>query len=606
MYHHLKQKIVTLLTALCLTVGTGVGTAAAAEPAAGEPTLLEIAARVAQYSKCRERPLLERPRCHKEFALKSIKLGLGVGAFIYLLGDPEEGGGTSFDALNKELEQLVKLRPLLTPDPKQQADPEKRRQALQQALKTFKAAKPHLDNLGTNLVTISRLVGAENESAEVLAMLVAANYVPPGEDLPPVVIDGDPIGKWFDELNAALGQAVAGMNTSIEALDEMNAALDGVNQTLGEMNQALEGAARGMDKANQGVAEMNAGMSQVNKAVTGFNKAADGLLKVSDIKFDFSHVGEAVGTTGTTPEENAARDARMGALLNVLPGVGDGKGIVEAITGKDMATGGELSTADRALGALAVLRWLKVGGKLIPDDIRKVQRRMKCDSFPAGTQVLMADGSTKPIEAVQVGDEVLAADPSSGTTGARRVDDTIRTPDDRDFTGITLDAALGGGSLTATDHHPFWTQNSGKWTHAADLNAGDALRTPDGSTARIQQVTHWKTLQPAYNLTVNDLHSYHVLAGKTPVLVHNASCSIIPGEIPDAVAIDRGSLVKLKEKQLEKALQSMGEDPHGFKADWVGKNMVSRFDAMRDGDNRIVLVSKDGRILVPTNYRYRP
>lgn len=91
-----------------------------------------------------------------------------------------------------------------------------------------------------------------------------------------------------------------------------------------------------------------------------------------------------------------------------------------------------------------------------------------------------------------------------------------------------------------------------------------------------------------------------------PVLVHNSSCEFISGEIPDASAIDRGSLAKLKEKQLERALGDIGEDPHSFKADWVGRNNVSKFDAMRDGDNRIILVSKDGKILVPTNYRYVP
>lgn len=97
-----------------------------------------------------------------------------------------------------------------------------------------------------------------------------------------------------------------------------------------------------------------------------------------------------------------------------------------------------------------------------------------------------------------------------------------------------------------------------------------------------------------------------MVAGDTPVLVHNTSCGFIPGEIPDAAEINRGSLVKIKEKQLEKALASIDEDPHGFKADWVGKANVSKFDAMRDEDNRIILVSKDGEVLVPTNYRYDP
>ncbi|MEU6263199.1 hypothetical protein [Saccharopolyspora shandongensis] len=32
----------------------------------------------------------------------------------------------------------------------------------------------------------------------------------------------------------------------------------------------------------------------------------------------------------------------------------------------------------------------------------------------------------------------------------------------------------------------------------------------------------WTALQKVYNLTIDDTHTYHVLAGKTPVLVHNS------------------------------------------------------------------------------------
>ncbi|MFD6891718.1 polymorphic toxin-type HINT domain-containing protein [Streptomyces sp. NPDC059957] len=144
-------------------------------------------------------------------------------------------------------------------------------------------------------------------------------------------------------------------------------------------------------------------------------------------------------------------------------------------------------------------------------------------SFPAGTPVLMGDGTFRPIERIGVGDMVQAADPLTGKSGPRRVDATIYTPDDSEFTGVTLDAATGGGSITATDHHPFWTENRRQWVDAAELNAGETLRTPTGDTARIAKVSHWKELQPAYDLTVNDLHTYYVLAGQTPVLVHNSS-----------------------------------------------------------------------------------
>ncbi|MFG2919141.1 polymorphic toxin-type HINT domain-containing protein [Kitasatospora sp. NPDC048298] len=140
------------------------------------------------------------------------------------------------------------------------------------------------------------------------------------------------------------------------------------------------------------------------------------------------------------------------------------------------------------------------------------------NSFPAGTRVLMADGSTRAIETVRIGDEVLATDPTTGLTGPRRVSATIYGPYDRDFTDISIGA---GQALTSTDHHPFWSENQKKWIDAVDLKAGDELRDSAGQAQHIEDVRHWNTLQPAYNLTIEDLHTYYVLAGETPVLVHN-------------------------------------------------------------------------------------
>ncbi|MFJ3219506.1 hypothetical protein ACIPLC_26720 [Kitasatospora sp. NPDC086801] len=62
----------------------------------------------------------------------------------------------------------------------------------------------------------------------------------------------------------------------------------------------------------------------------------------------------------------------------------------------------------------------------------------------------MGDGSTRAIEAVRTGDSVLFTDPSASLTGPRRVDATIYTADDRQFTDVTL---AGGGPLTATNGH---------------------------------------------------------------------------------------------------------------------------------------------------------
>ncbi|MFJ6792818.1 polymorphic toxin-type HINT domain-containing protein [Streptomyces sp. NPDC091268] len=177
--------------------------------------------------------------------------------------------------------------------------------------------------------------------------------------------------------------------------------------------------------------------------------------------------------------------------------------------------------------AVKVLKWGSEGVQSLAE-ARKLQKLVGCavaaaNSFPAGTRVLMGNGSARPIEQVGVGDAVLATDPETGVTGPRRVDATIYTPDDRDFTEITLGATNGSGSVTATDHHPFWSERTKEWKDAADLDVGDTLRTSDGRSAEITAVRHWKTLQPAYNLTVKGLHTYYVLAAGTPVLVHNTT-----------------------------------------------------------------------------------
>ncbi|MFC7919705.1 DddA-like double-stranded DNA deaminase toxin [Streptomyces cinereoruber] len=139
-------------------------------------------------------------------------------------------------------------------------------------------------------------------------------------------------------------------------------------------------------------------------------------------------------------------------------------------------------------------------------------------SFPAGTKVLMADGTGRPIEQVRAGDQVTATDPVTGETGSRTVTRTIHTPDDRNFTDATL---ADGSTLTSTDHHPYWSENDRVWKNAGDLKAGDTLRTPQNDTATIAATRDWQGLQDAYDLTVDGLHTYYVSTGTTDVLVHN-------------------------------------------------------------------------------------
>ncbi|MFV2088583.1 polymorphic toxin-type HINT domain-containing protein, partial [Micromonospora sp. LOL_021] len=157
------------------------------------------------------------------------------------------------------------------------------------------------------------------------------------------------------------------------------------------------------------------------------------------------------------------------------------------------------------------------------------------NSFASATLVLMADGSTKKIEQVEVGDMVLATDPETGRTAQKSVTDTITGAGDKSLVAVTIESDKGnpgaeGKTLIATDRHPFWLPKLDKWVDADDLEIGQWLRTSTGTYVQISAISRWVERRTVYNLTVADIHTYYVLADNTPVLVHN--CPVAPGGRP--------------------------------------------------------------------------
>ncbi|MDQ0943493.1 polymorphic toxin-type HINT domain-containing protein [Streptomyces sp. V1I1] len=144
----------------------------------------------------------------------------------------------------------------------------------------------------------------------------------------------------------------------------------------------------------------------------------------------------------------------------------------------------------------------------------------KC--FLAGTGVKMADGSSKNIEDIKVGEKVLATDPETGETGPREVTQLIVTEHDKHFNELTIETDVGLENLTATHEHPFWSPSERQWIEAGELKPGMTLLTDDGTTLTVQANRPFSKHARTYNLTVDDLHTYYVLAGQTPVLVHNS------------------------------------------------------------------------------------
>ncbi|MET7489578.1 polymorphic toxin-type HINT domain-containing protein [Streptomyces sp. NPDC005538] len=185
----------------------------------------------------------------------------------------------------------------------------------------------------------------------------------------------------------------------------------------------------------------------------------------------------------------------------------------------------------------------------------------KPNSFTADTKVLMADGTTKAIKDVKIGDEVLATDPETGKTKPEKVTAEIKGVGLKHLVKVTVDIDGKQGSktssVTATDQHPFWVPELGEWLNATDLHSGEWLSTGSGTRVQITAVKRWTApTATVHNLTVGELHTYYVVAGETPVLVHN--CDLI-----DEVHEHVGTLNSARDKARD--LAGLGDDAVPFK-----------------------------------------
>jgi hypothetical protein len=199
-------------------------------------------------------------------------------------------------------------------------------------------------------------------------------------------------------------------------------------------------------------------------------------------------------------------------------------GEIDVAAGGSLAAGATLATFGSKLRGLYG-RLEAESAQAAPGDTAALRRLLgNCKCFLAGTDVLMADGSTKDIEDIKLGDEVLATDPATGKSGSRKVSRLIRTEGDKYFNELTIATDDGPQKLTATHEHPFWSPSEKRWVEAGQLQPNATLLTDDGTTVTVTNNRPFTKHARTYNLTVEDLHTYYVLAGSTPVLVHNSDC----------------------------------------------------------------------------------
>jgi hypothetical protein len=125
--------------------------------------------------------------------------------------------------------------------------------------------------------------------------------------------------------------------------------------------------------------------------------------------------------------------------------------------------------------------------------------------FVAGTPIVLADGSLKAVEDIQMRDNVLGFDGQSAsvTHVYKRETDHLRELRYRNTqTGELY-------RVETTDEHMYWLQNVQDWVVAGDLKVGDVLAMQAGQFA-VLEFSHRREINTVvYNFDVKDYQSYY-------------------------------------------------------------------------------------------------
>jgi RHS repeat-associated protein len=152
----------------------------------------------------------------------------------------------------------------------------------------------------------------------------------------------------------------------------------------------------------------------------------------------------------------------------------------------------------------------------VENTVKTLAESCAINSFAAGTLVLMADGTRKPIEQVRVGDLVEAGDPQRGFLRAERVEGVIVGHGLKHMVKLFVD----GEVIETTYNHPFWVVDDQNFEWAEDLKPGQHLLLADGRAPPIQAIQKYDIVATVYNLSVSRVHTFFV--GSSGILVHNA------------------------------------------------------------------------------------
>ncbi len=306
-------------------------------------------------------------------------------------------------------------------------------------------------------------------------------------------------------------------------------------------------------------------------------------------------VGEAVTSGAGTPFVVSACAAAGGAVTRFTSGVLNGESVDDAMLS---ATDPSSVALDAALGfGLSKLATLRQGARATEGESGLLEGAV-C-SFDPDTQVQMADGTTKAIKNVAIGDSVEAADPSTGQDQGGRSVTALHRHQDDDLVDVSVTGRDGKLHIIhTTARHPFWEDTSKAWVAAGVLVAGEKLRTVDGRDVAVVDVSARAGQSEMLNLTVDGLHTFYVQIGAEAVLVHN-TCG------PDLDALSQSGQMPIGNQGMNKTGASLAQ--HGLDLGFTEADLAggtANLNALGQDLLDDILTDPASRVLSPTSGNY--
>ncbi|MBA4294292.1 hypothetical protein C0431_15135 [bacterium] len=174
------------------------------------------------------------------------------------------------------------------------------------------------------------------------------------------------------------------------------------------------------------------------------------------------------------------------------------------------------------LGYISGKAGIDIGAKVTKNIWGKISQKFLSKAsgcFTADTQILLADGTTKPISRLQIGDLIRTRnrlgdedDPDSVSVVTQLF--TLTKPE------ILTLSLSNGSTLNTTPEHPFYIKTAG-FIPAGEIKPGDQIATDSNNFLRVTKTTLKKAPTQVYNFEVLGTHTYFVKAGNQFAWVHN-------------------------------------------------------------------------------------